>query len=47
MVDDGNVGQIFQNPKFATLGAYNMFDKKFDQYRPEVCPERKNKPIGI
>ena len=24
---------------FAILGAYNMFDNKFNQYRPEVCPE--------
>ena len=31
-----NFGQIFQNPRFATLGALNMSDNKLDQYRPEV-----------
>ena len=28
-----------RSPRFATLGAYSMFDNKFNQYRPEVCPE--------
>ena len=34
---DMNLSQIFQTPRCATLGAYDMFDNKFDQYRPEVC----------
>ena len=36
---DDNIGQILHNLRFATFGAYNMFDNKFDQHRPEVCPE--------
>ena len=36
---DDNIGKIFQNLRFATLGAYNVLDHKFDQYRAEVCPE--------
>ena len=28
---DVSLGQIFQNPRFAKLGLYNMLDNKFDQ----------------
>ena len=36
---DDNISPKLKKPSFAILGAYNMFDKRFDQYRTEVCPE--------
>ena len=29
----------FKKPGFAILGAYNMFNNKFDQNSTEVCPK--------
>ena len=29
----------FQKLRFAILGAYNMFENKFDRYRSKVCPK--------
>ena len=37
--NDDNIGTKLKKLSFAILGAYNMFDNKFDQYRTEVCPE--------
>ena len=36
---DDNIGPKLKKPSLNILGAYNMFDNKFDQYRTEVCPE--------
>ena len=36
---DDNISPKFKKPSFAILGAYNMFEYKFNQYRTEVCPE--------
>ena len=36
---DDNIGPKLKKKSFVILGAYNMFDNKFDQFRTEVCPE--------
>ena len=36
---DDNISPKLKKPSFAILGASNMFDNKFDQYRMDVCPE--------
>ena len=36
---DDNIGPKLKKLSFAILGAYNMFDNKFNQFRTEVCPE--------
>ena len=33
------MGPKFKKPSFAILGAYNMFNNKFDQNSTEDCPE--------
>ena len=34
-----NIGPELKKLSFAILGAFNMFDKKFDQHGTDVCPE--------
>ena len=45
---DDYIGPKLKKPSFALLGAYNMFDNKFDEDSTKVCPEiEKNTNVNL